>query len=296
MQQHYFLDHWDKLFKIVSSDNIKQTYTLEKVEKRIKSLDFELHSPKIDHNQPVNIPLEIVDNILYFVVLAYLKNRDYHLALPLMTSFSRNFGRRIYLTLFDAMPPANYFQIPFRFATTLHFINRIHETVLNLQYTPFIHFYKIVFKVTNKSKVEPWHVFSNYPDPLRNMILSSIEAMDPPTTTALSNEEWHLFESGECFGDGVWLDGEIAENGLFVAERMLWPVIVIDLQSLDHQNMCSTKAFKKAVGWKGFNTLFRLLFGPDATVFYVVKPTGGIYPKLIAESELFLPVIDEGDV
>lgn len=294
-QSNYFIDHADNLFRVTST-NGPNTSTIEKVEKHIKSFDFEIHSPTIDHNRPVNLPLELIDNILYFLTLAYLRNQDYQLANRLITLFSKNFSRRMYMTIFDSLPPIDDpVKISFRFSNTLHFIRQIHENIFNQPTNPYFNFYKLVFFTSNQKLVEPWHVFANFPDPLKHLMVASVEPISPPTTTSICNEEWHLFQTGDSLGDGVWLDGEIAENGLFVAERMLWPVIVIDIQSMMGENLCSKREFRKSVGWKGFNSLFRLLYGPTACVFYVVKPLGGLYPKLIQDTLDPPPIIEEAE-
>jgi len=295
-QSHYFIDHADNLFRITSYEpNGPNTYGIEKIEKRIKSFDFELHSPKIDHNQPINLPLELVDNILYFLTLAYLKNQDYQLANRILTLFSKNFSRRMYITIFDSFPPLNPIEISYRFSTTLHFIRQIHENVLNQPINPYVNFFKLVFYANNQKHIEPWHIFANFPEPLEHLMVAVVEPISPPTTTSIANEEWNIFQTGDSLGDGVWLDGEISENGLFVAERMLWPVIVVDIQSGRGENLCSKREFKNSVGWKGFNSLFRLLYGPTACVFYVVKPQGGLFPKLIQDILDPPPIIEEAE-
>lgn len=212
-----------------------------------------------NYTQIPPLPTDLATKILSYLLLIYLEERDYHLALSccrIDKYHLKYFYNRIYRP--SNSSPLEQFT---RLSKTFLFCEAIDDYLC----APCYEYQSVALRLSrpgfeiDQRPLRPWQ-FGAY----------SITEEIPPNFT-VGFEHIHPIHVGDNVCDTIWLQGVFHNNGIFKATHVLHPVINIILCDTSDTILPINKDLIRNFYFIKFIELLKLIYGPRMVINFMVK-------------------------
>lgn len=224
---------------------------------------------------------EVVEMVLKYVLIGYMKNNDYLLVMDLMTRFSKTFTRTVFYWIFGVKGFRDHFKICNKLSNTMLMISIIHGEYLRVKNIDHHTNFQICFGFSKKGCYQPWDLVLEHHmleikedgriDWCGKRIKFKLEQLSFYAPIFSIEDSWNQIICGKSVADIVWILGEHGIDGFLHGSRELFPVVVMKIVDSDGNALDMDVYEKKENGWDGFKFLMMLMFGENTGIFYRVK-------------------------
>jgi hypothetical protein len=223
-------------------------------------------TPDLDH---VNLPVEIVDQILIHLVQLYLETFNFDLCQDLLM-FSKSFTRTLYREIYNE--DRSSFNICYhRLLNSFHILENIYDDYLTEPALEFHTCIKLISAKVNTTHHRPWH-FTHAP------VVGQIQGLVVDLT-----EDYEYTCVGPHYGNFVYLQGRY-QNGYFNAGHIKTPVLNLVFVDIFDSLIPTLSSLHKS--YLCFFNLLKRAFGEHTGVFVMVQHTEEANP-FVTRSDIF---------
>jgi len=236
------------------------------------------------------LPPELLDMVIISTIFKFLKNHMFKKATKMISQkrhyiiffFKQIFGIEYQWEKYnDILYTDNTVEMQAKISKSLFLIDTIHNEVfksLNNAESKYI-LNEILFNHTrtleNSNNLYPWSFVSGmeisylrYP---RQHYVEMTILEIPRPFLQFNQLEFETFTIGQTFADIIWAQGKYEHStGFFKAQKLMWPIIpFMFMQENTTINLDLNKEWKSRMEWEGFEQFYKLIYGVNATIFFV---------------------------
>ena len=217
----------------------------------------------------INLPVEIVDQVLKHLFQIYLETYNFDLCQDLLL-FSRSFTRSLYRDIYGE--DKSKFDIAYhRLLNTFHILENIYDEYLT---APVLEQHTCIKLTSAKigDRHRPWHFTTR-------IVVGMIRGLVVDMT-----EDYEFAQVGPHYGNFVYMQGRYIGHGLFNAGMIKTPVL--NLVFVDEFDTLIPSLSGLDSSYLGFFDLLKRAFGKNTGVFVMVQQTEDASP-FVTRSDIF---------
>lgn len=226
------------------------------------------YEPTIDlaPEQPVDLkgflPREIVDKIIDYLILSYIKGMNYEFANQLIF-LDLSTTRRFYNQWFPVPTSNRVMSKLHRISQTFELMQKIVDMYVQFPNEEHDHYFALSLQHTStlfnpKYDYYPWNFNGN------------IDMIQIPRPGIYTIEDFRAFVTGPYITDIVWMNGR-SDKGVVASNYFRLPVIVLVLMDKEEEIIPTKVYIENNPMFRTFAKMLKLAFGPTTGVFFAVQ-------------------------
>ena len=219
------------------------------------------------------LPTEIVQKILFHLILTCIKSANFEKALSLI-SISPYQIKHFYRFFFGAPETLHVATLNLRISEMFKLADEIVHGIVQFPNEEHDHYFAL--EIMYKKHFQPYYQYQPW------NFNGSISLFQIPRPGIINLEDFKAFVTGPNLTDVVWMTG-YTRNGIVATTFFRQPVITLVFTDRKGNVIPELHTIKNSTTFKGFADILRLAFGPTSGIFFAVKGEYILDDNLVVE-------------
>lgn len=207
------------------------------------------------------LPIEIVEKILFRMAILYLASGNFEKMLGIIT-ISKYQIRHFFRKFFGPLDTMDIVRLNRRLSNMFKLADEIVKAMVGFPNEEHDHYFAL--EIFHKKQFHPYYAYNPW------NFYGKVSMFQIPRPGILGVEDFRAFVTGPYITDVFWMNG-YERNGLIASNFYRQPIIVLQFVDKKGFTIPEKDVLVKSKAFKGFADMLRIAFGPTSGIFFAVK-------------------------